>query len=258
MLTKRFAQVTDAMLSAPEPQDEVMAYDFAEASFTCPGEIRVGGVTGDGGKFVCFTRDRRIRSAASMLRPCVVYSLGSQMNFMFEEDVFRLTDCHSYTFDPTVAASQAQDYLAGKGIEFVHFYERAICVDQRVQSIKGKEYTCHSVKHLMQEFGHSHIDLLKVDIEGSEFEVLPDLLNSPVRPSQILVETHGTDWDKIKPLFDRMHHAGYVLFHKERNHWGCKGFHCLEFAFASRDYLCATGWDLPASITCSTDASSTT
>jgi hypothetical protein len=40
---------------------------------------------GDGGKLLC--------SLSSLRPPCVVYSLGSRMDFTFEEDVLRLTQC---------------------------------------------------------------------------------------------------------------------------------------------------------------------
>ena len=29
--------------------------------------------------------------------------------------------------------------------------------------------------------------------------------------------------------------AGFELFHKERNHWGCLGWTCVEFSFISQE-----------------------
>lgn len=43
---------------------------------------------------------------------------------------------------------------------------------------------------IMQELGHQHIDLLKLDIEGAEYEVIEELERSDLRPGQLLVEFH--------------------------------------------------------------------
>jgi len=43
---------------------------------------------------------------------------------------------------------------------------------------------------VMKELGHSHIDVLKMDIEGAEYSVIDDLLKSGIRPQQMLIEFH--------------------------------------------------------------------
>ena len=43
---------------------------------------------------------------------------------------------------------------------------------------------------IAQDLGDPHIALLKMDIEGSEYEVIRDMPSHQVRPSQILVEFH--------------------------------------------------------------------
>ncbi|KAA8492602.1 Methyltransferase-like protein 24 [Porphyridium purpureum] len=51
------------------------------------------------------------------------------------------------------------------------------------------------VKHLrsiMAELGHTYIDILKVDVEGAEYEVLIELLENGCLPTnQLLMETHS-------------------------------------------------------------------
>ena len=70
---------------------------------------------------------------------------------------------------------------------------------------------------LMKELGHDRIDVLKMDIEGGEYAVIEDLLRSPIRPRQILVEFHY--WDNYKEMVRRtaasvraLKDAGYGLF----------------------------------------------
>ena len=35
-----------------------------------------------------------------------------------------------------------------------------------------------------------HVDILKLDVEGSEYDVIPDILESSILPGQLLVEFH--------------------------------------------------------------------
>jgi hypothetical protein len=43
---------------------------------------------------------------------------------------------------------------------------------------------------IMNDLGHSHIDLLKMDIEGAEYDVIDDFLDHEIHVSQLLVEFH--------------------------------------------------------------------
>jgi len=52
------------------------------------------------------------------------------------------------------------------------------------------EVPCTDLVSLMKENGHRHIDLLKLDIEGSEYEVIDHLLAQRLPIGQIAVEFH--------------------------------------------------------------------
>jgi FkbM family methyltransferase len=43
---------------------------------------------------------------------------------------------------------------------------------------------------IMNELGHDHLDLLKLDIEAAEYAVIEDLERTGLRPAQLLVEFH--------------------------------------------------------------------
>lgn len=65
--------------------------------------------------------------------------------------------------------------------------------------------------------GHRRIDLLKMDIEGAEYEVIGDLLNSGIHASQLLIEFHHR-WPEIgcaktREIVRRLNQAGYQIFH---------------------------------------------
>ena len=93
----------------------------------------------------------------------------------------------------------------------------------------------------MHSLGHDErmIDVLKIDCEGCEWNVFPDiwkdLEKGVYRIGQILVEVHGTDFKRAAEFFEGARKAGYMIFSKERNHWGCNGFNCLEFGLVHLD-----------------------
>jgi FkbM family methyltransferase len=55
---------------------------------------------------------------------------------------------------------------------------------------KAIEIPVSRLESIMKKLGHTHLDVLKIDIEGSEFEAIPDILQSNCSFSQLLVEIH--------------------------------------------------------------------
>ena len=69
---------------------------------------------------------------------------------------------------------------------------------------------------IMQSLGHERISLLKMDIEGAEYDVLTDLISSGIRVDQLLVEFHHR-WpeigiEKTKKAIRELNQAGYLIF----------------------------------------------
>ena len=65
----------------------------------------------------------------------------------------------------------------------------------------------------------SRIDILKMDIEGAEYDVIDDIINSPVPIAQVLIEfhhrfpNHRDRKDPRWPLHDSMKQAtGFLMF----------------------------------------------
>lgn len=61
----------------------------------------------------------------------------------------------------------------------------AAVVDQETVSVPVSRLST-----IMSELGHERLDLLKMDIEGAEYAVLDDMLQSGILPDQLLVEFH--------------------------------------------------------------------
>lgn len=90
---------------------------------------------------------------------------------------------------------------------------------------------CKRISILMSELGHDHIDLLKMDIEGTEYEVIAEILSNKIPINQILVEFHhrfpGIGMEKTLCAVAALRSAGYQLFHVSP--W------CEEYAFIKRN-----------------------
>jgi hypothetical protein len=50
---------------------------------------------------------------------------------------------------------------------------------------------CKKLSTLMKESGHAHIDLLKMNIEGAEYEVLKSMMADGIRPMVIALTFEG-------------------------------------------------------------------
>lgn len=86
------------------------------------------------------------------------------------------------------------------------------------QATRGRSITV-PVKRLctiMKELGHSQVDILKMDIEGAEYDVIDDLARSDVRPRQILVEFHhsfpSVGVKKTRDAVEKLRSIGYQIF----------------------------------------------
>jgi len=108
---------------------------------------------------------------------------------------------------------------------------RTLTSDSRPSTLDPRPSTltvpCKLISTLMRDLGHSRINLLKMDIEGSEYDVIDDILTNNLEVGQILVEFHHRFADigmkKTLTAVAALRAAGYELFHISP--W------CEEYAF---------------------------
>lgn len=86
------------------------------------------------------------------------------------------------------------------------------------------EAWCHPLSKLMKDLGHERIDLLKLDIEGAEYEVLKNILDERIPIEIIAVEFDEGNvpldaqfLDRILDMIARMRAANYTLV--DRKGW---------------------------------------
>ena len=199
-----------------------------EPTFTCTHERRVGGL-GDGPKWLC--DPHRIQQQDS----CLVYSVGSNNNFMFEEAILStISDkCEIHTFDHTVGLNPSNKPSA------VHFHPWGL---KQQDSGQFKSFPT-----IVRELGHKHrvIDILKIDCEGCEWETYASwFTDTDVYIRQIQVELHqGTGYQagytgsgndlRATHFLACLKQLGYVVFHKESNSMAGGGL--IEYAFLRLD-----------------------
>lgn len=73
---------------------------------------------------------------------------------------------------------------------------------------------------IMRRLGHTHIDILKMDIEGAEYGVLDVLSRSPVPINQLLIEFHhrfpGVGWRQTATALRKLFTLGFNVAHTSR------------------------------------------
>jgi FkbM family methyltransferase len=136
-------------------------------------------------------------------RQSIVYSFGVGHDISWDLEMIARFGVRVHAFDPTPAVAE---FLGGQNLpaEF-EFHPVGLAGhdgELRFSFRQAEQLTLEQadrgevvlpVQRLttwMQQLGHDHLDVLKVDIEGSELALLDDLVQAPVTIGQLLVEFH--------------------------------------------------------------------
>jgi len=164
-------------------------WDFFIPAFQCPHHVERIGQRGDGGKWVCGV-ERVARQDK-----CVVYSFGINGESSFESALLtRAPGCEVWGYDYSVFTWGPEINNDPELMKRAHFQPWALGgSDNHTDTDYPRYWTLDS---LMKHNGHTFIDILKVDIEGSEFDALTAFLdahpNGDVLPvGQIQLEIHA-------------------------------------------------------------------
>ena len=210
-----------------------------EPTWSCVNERRIG-THGDGGKYICDI----ISLQSPEKEPCIIYSFGSAGQDDFERALAEITDCQIHIFDPTPHIKQDMELrVQSYGAKF---YSIGLGGSSHEINLKGEWEAVHrdnlkvmSLPELMDKLNHTKIDILKVDIEGSEFDALDTALDGcELDIDLILIEVHivGTEaLSKVFQLITSFKECEYRMYHKEPNYQGCHGTKCVELAFTRSD-----------------------
>lgn len=134
----------------------------------------------------------------------MVYSLGSNGNYDFENDILAHTQCTVVTFDCTVGGRTLVSGACALGwallrillLPLLHglqgprhkYIHKCLGNEERVATSPQKYLT---LEQAMKDNGHAEVTLLKADIEAAEYDVFSTFkIGSQHLPAQICVEIH--------------------------------------------------------------------
>jgi len=199
-------------------------YNLLAPEVFCTGLARIG-TEGDGGKWVC---NPFIQQTA----PCSIYSLGINNEISFDVQIQQITNktCRLHAYD---MGKQIQTVIDVLKIVNADFHVAKIAVRGNITA------NAWSISDLMTKNGDKEIEMLKMDIEGGEFDILPSLVNS-TKICQIFVEVHGTAFQMVQ-LLKTISRSRFYLFSYEIN-----GFYTTlcEFSFIHESCLSKYGVDV--------------
>jgi hypothetical protein len=151
--------------------------------FNCPHLHKVGGL-GDGPKWTCdpenlsrVAAERRKRKGSFENDPtdCLIYSIGSNGNYRFEDGLYELlgadgTVCEVHIFDP---GNYDRPENAGKSMHYHNWgLKSSYSDDYQIKANRGRgQY--YSFQEIQEQLGHRDrtIDIFKIDCEGCEWFV---------------------------------------------------------------------------------------
>jgi len=166
-----------------------------------------------------------------------VYSIGSNNQFDFEEDLHARLQCETHTFDPTVEGKNALAHVTT-------FHKMGF-----IQSSKADGQNFFSIGAIIDKLGHANrtIDVFKIDCEGCEYslffpEFFAMIKARNVKIRQIAIEIHPagstkkhigneTEFKYANDLFKLLRDNNYVIFHKEPNNLSGNCGRFVEYSF---------------------------
>ena len=142
----------------------------------------------------------------------IVYSFGIGEDLSFSQEILYDDNINVYAFDPTPkSVKYVKKHVLMDSSRF-SFQSIGISVSDKLERFylpKNDEYVSASVfahdgtdpnksimvemkkyNSIVRELGHNKVDLVKLDVEGVEFDVMPDIISSEFAPDYICAELH--------------------------------------------------------------------
>lgn len=209
---------------------------FTEPLYSCEHTERFGDIVGDGAKLVCNPHHIKMQPR------CLYYGFGVDGEVYFDEAWTAWLDghaCDMHAFDPVDGVTQGSmpKHLRNMNISFHPWGLNDADGEFDIGWSRHEGYTLDTIKRRLGHVGRT-IDILKMDIEGSEWQVFNSILaqcdrNRPVA-HQILVELHSPHFSKLLALVDQMDACGYRIFATTLNYY-C--MHCVEVSWVHENFI---------------------
>jgi FkbM family methyltransferase len=166
----------------------------------------------------------------------IIYSFGIGRDISFDTTVIKNHNCQVFGFDPT---PKSIDWIKSQDVSpkftfhdlgisdksgFCDFYfpknpdnvSGSIIVQDNIDVCEKITVKMRSIKDIMTELAHTHIDILKMDIEGAEYSVIENILDSDISIDQILIEFHDRFVEngkaKTQQTIRHLNNKGFEIF----------------------------------------------
>lgn len=198
-------------------------------TFHCSDAREIGGVISndnDGAWSICFDfwdaslRHRAkeeyansTKSDANSTDPCIIYSFGVREDFTFDDAMDLDYNCSVFSFDPSMEDWPEQFRRTNRSM-FYKMGVRGFRADLNAVGATGWEklnesgfampakWTLDTMGRIMKRLGHSHLTVLKMDVEYAEWQVILEMAASGTlaKVDQFVLEVHF--WDDREPEKD--------------------------------------------------------
>lgn len=166
----------------------------------------------------------------------IIYSFGIGEDISFSRSIIKQFQCTIFGFDPTPKSInwiKNQDlpngfnfynFGIGNTTEIIKFFlpknkvhvSGSLIKHTNVDTDDFIKVQIKSLKDISKELNHTKIDILKMDIEGSEYDVVNNILNSDILIDQFLIEFHDRFYkngkEKTISIIDTFKEKGYEIF----------------------------------------------
>ncbi|KAF9317178.1 hypothetical protein BG003_001102 [Podila horticola] len=183
---------------------------YFPAAFDCPHDVEHVGSLADG-KWTCGFSLYETQPRAR----CVVYVFGVGLSSSLENELLKRTDCEIYAYDHKALSMGESSASFNKRVYFKRY---ALGAEDTTDS-QGVQW--RTLQSLMKENRHTWIDILRIDIEGGEYQAFDTILKDfdTLPFSQLLIQLHGgvevVAWDKFLQWWDSMEERGVFPWRSE-------------------------------------------
>jgi len=165
----------------------------------------------------------------------LVYSFGLGDDISFDLSLIKTFELTVHGFDPTPKSVKwINNHKLSKNFVFhdlgiyhydgfVNFSEPtkkaniSFRVSEENNQLNSRKLPVKKMATIMSSLGHKHVHILKMDIEGSEYNVVEDLIETNIRPDQILIEFHHKFINKnlknTQDSINSIRKMGYDIFY---------------------------------------------